>query len=314
MDFLQVNNLSSSPQQGSFTLKNISFTQQSSQKIAIAGETGAGKTSLMKIIGGLIQAASGEMIFRGETLRGPDWQLIPGHPGMAYLSQHFELRNNYRMEELLSYANEMHSTDADLLYKICRIDHLMKRKSDELSGGEKQRIALARLLVSKPALLLLDEPFSNLDLIHKKILKDVIDDISAQLSITCMMASHDPSDILPWADEIIILQNGELVQQGSPEEIYRNPINENVGALMGEYNYIPAEEVLLLCGKDRGDLFVRPQDIIITEDHTEIAGAVRSCNFYGAYYRMIVDIDGLDLIIFSNKAFSPGKVVYLKIP
>ena len=300
MNFLTVSNLSSNPQQGSFTLKNISFTQHSSQKIAIAGETGAGKTSLMKIIAGLTQSAAGEMSFRGESLRGPDWQLIPGHAGMAYLSQHFELRNNYRMEELLSYANEMHATDAGLLYKICRIDHLMKRKSDELSGGEKQRIALARLLVSKPALLLLDEPFSNLDLIHKKILKDTIDDISAQLNITCMMASHDPSDILPWADEILILQNGELVQKGSPEEIYREPVNEYVAGLFGDFNYVAAKNV-----------FVRPEDILISKEPTDMEGNVISCSFYGKYYSLTVDINGMKWIVSSDKAFSVGEDVFL---
>ena len=300
MYFLQVNNLSSTPQQGSFKLKNISFTQQLSQKIAIAGETGSGKTTLMKIIAGLTQAASGEMIFKDEQLRGPDWQLIPGHAGIAYLSQHFELRHNYRMEELLSYTNEMHAIDAEQLYKICRIDHLMKRKSDELSGGEKQRIALARLLVSKPAMLLLDEPYSNLDLIHKKILKETIDDISAQLNITCMMASHDPSDILPWADEILLLQNGELVQKGSPEDIYRKPVNEYVAGLFGQYNYIPAKNV-----------FLRPEDVLISKAPTDMEGKVVSCSFYGKYYSLIVDIKEVRWIVSSDKPFAAGETIYL---
>jgi ABC-type sugar transport system ATPase subunit len=311
MEFLTVSNLSSTPQQGSFHLKNISFTQEQSQKIAIAGETGAGKTTLMKIIAGLLQAASGEMIFRGEKLRGPDWQLIPGHAGMAYLSQQYELRNNYRMEELLSYANEMHITDAELLYKICRIDHLMKRKSDELSGGEKQRLALARLLISKPALLLLDEPFSNLDLIHKKILKDTISDISQKLNISIIMASHDPADILPWADEIIVIQNGGLVQKGSPEEIYKKPVSEYVAGLFGEYNFIPAE----VAGSSpfRTVVFRRPEDLKISAEKTEVVGKVVSCSFYGAYYSLLVDVAGAMLIVYAQKPFLRGESINLQI-
>lgn len=300
MDLLRLTNLSSAPQQGSFTIKNISFTQQQGQNIAIAGESGAGKTTLMKMIAGLLQPAAGEMFLNDKGLRGPDWQLIPGHEGIAYLSQHFELRNNYRMEELLAYANEMHATDAGMLYKICRIDHLMKRRSDELSGGEKQRIALARLLVSKPSLLLLDEPYSNLDLIHKKILKDVISDISIKLNITCMMASHDPDDILPWADDILVLQNGEVIQQGTPEVIYRQPVNEYVAGMFGEYNYIPQKNV-----------FIRPEDVLISKAPTGMKGKVISCRFYGKYYSLVVDIEGVKWVVSSDKPFATGESVYL---
>ena len=117
------------------------------------------------------------------------------------------------MEELLEYANKLPATEAASLYKLCRIDHLLKRKNDQLSGGEKQRIALARLLVGSPKLLLLDEPFSNLDLIHKNILKSVIEDIGERMKLTCMLTSHDPMDTLSWADEIIVRKDGQIIQQ-----------------------------------------------------------------------------------------------------
>jgi len=300
MPLLSVSDLSSSAQQGSFTIKNISFTQQPAQNIVIAGESGAGKTTLMKMIAGLLQPASGEMFLNDNKLRGPDWQLIPGHEGIAYLSQHFELRNNYRMEELLAYANEIPASEAAALYDICRVSHLMKRKSDELSGGEKQRLALARLLVSKPKLLLLDEPFSNLDLIHKKILKDIITDISIQLGISCMMASHDPDDILPWANEIIVLQNGEVVQKGSPENIYKNPVNEYVAGLFGDYNYIADK-----------NLFLRPEDILISKERGDMEGKVISCNYYGKYSSITIDINGVKWTVSSDESFIEGEAVFL---
>jgi len=150
-------------------VKNISFTQQAKEKIAIAGATGSGKTTLLKMIGGFIQPSSGEIIFKDARVIGPDEQLLPGHTKIAYLSQHFELRNNYKVHELLEMQNKISDEAAALIYTVCRIEHLLKRRTDELSGGERQRIVLASLLTASPELLLLDEPFSNLDRHHKTI-------------------------------------------------------------------------------------------------------------------------------------------------
>ncbi len=230
MSFLKVEGISKR-QAESFIVKDISFTQRASQKMAIAGETGSGKTTLLKIIAGLVQPDAGTVFFENLPVDGPDYQLIPGHPSIGYLSQHYELKNNYRVEELLEYANKLSLADAQALYDVCRIDHLVKRRTDQLSGGEKQRIALARLLVGSPKLLLLDEPYSNLDPIHKNILKSVITDISERLSVTCLLTSHDPMDTLSWADEIIVLKDGIILQKDTPENIYRKPVNEYVAGL-----------------------------------------------------------------------------------
>ncbi len=249
-----------------WVLKEISFSQQRSRKIAIAGESGSGKTTLLKIIGGLIQPDMGQVLFEEERVRGPFERLIPGQPGIAYLSQHFELRNSYRVEEVLEYANLLPEGEADVIYKVCRIDHLLKRKTDQLSGGEKQRIALARLLITSPRLLLLDEPFSNLDLIHKGILKSVISDIGEKLQITCLLVSHDPLDTLSWADEIFIMKAGQIIQKGEPARVYREPVNEYAAGLFGSYNLLsadlakgfPGTSGMSMNGKK---LFIRPEDV-----------------------------------------------------
>src|SRR5687767_587781 len=237
MALLTVSGLSKS-EKGKFIVKGINFTQQSFQKIAIAGETGSGKTTLLKMIAGLIQPDTGEMLFENKRVVGPYEKLIPGHPGIAYLSQHFELRNNYRVEEELEAVNKLTDQEANELYSICRIEHLLKRKTDQLSGGERQRIVLARLLSAFPKLLLLDEPFSNLDAVHKSIIKSVINDISLKLKVTCIMVSHDALDILSWADRILVMKDGELIQEGTPEHIYQQPVNEYCAGLFGEYNLI----------------------------------------------------------------------------
>ena len=219
-----------------FILKDISFTQKRNQKIAIVGETGSGKSTLLKIIAGLAQADGGEVQFEHVKIDGPAHTLVPGHRGISYLSQHYQLPHALRVEQVLRYANTLE--EANYVYDVCRISHLLERRTDELSGGERQRIALAMSMISSPRLLLLDEPFSNLDTTHKNILKSVIHDIGHRLKITCIMVSHDPSDILSWADKILVLKDGMLVQKGSPENIYKRPVNEYVAGLFGSYTVL----------------------------------------------------------------------------
>ncbi|HET7897349.1 MAG TPA: ABC transporter ATP-binding protein, partial [Flavisolibacter sp.] len=208
------------------------------RRLAIAGETGSGKTTLLKIIGGLVQPDSGTVYLEGERVLGPDERLLPGHPRIAYLSQHFELRNNYRVADFLEMASKVDETEAQRIYALCRIDHLLKRRTDQLSGGERQRTALARLLTTSPRLLLLDEPYSNLDGLHKQMLKAVINDIVDHGATSCIMVSHDPNDVLPWAEEILVLQKGRVVQHGSPEQVYRWPATAYAGGLFGDFNLL----------------------------------------------------------------------------
>jgi ABC-type sulfate/molybdate transport systems ATPase subunit len=302
MQILSISNLYSQQLLGGFALEDINFSQNYFQKIALIGETGSGKSTLLKTIAGFIQHKSGNIIFNGKKVLGPDWQLVAGEKGIAYLSQHFELRNNYRMEELLLYANELTQEEANELYTICRIDHLMKRNSYELSGGEKQRIALARLLVSKPRLLILDEPFSNLDLIHRAILKQVVEDVCTRFEISCMMTSHEPADILPWADEILVLQNGKIIQKGTAEEVYKKPVSEYAAALLGNYNLIENE-------------IIRPEDLIITkEKEHSMVGKIVSLKYMGECYEIDMLINDVKLALKTdNVSLSIGDEIFVRL-
>jgi ABC-type sugar transport system ATPase subunit len=320
MDFLQVSGISKQ-QGGMDVLHDIHFIQQRFQKIAIAGETGSGKSTLLKIIAGLEQPASGRVLFEGKKVIGPLDQLIPGHPGIAYLSQHFELRNNYRVEELLEYANRLSETEAQELFVVCRISHLLKRKVEQLSGGEKQRIALARLLVGSPKLLLLDEPFSNLDPGHKRMLKSVLTDIGERLQITWILTSHDPMDTLSWADEILVMQNGQLIQTGSPLEIYHNPANEYIAGLLGSYNFFDAAEASLIPGlkeknRDATHFFIRPEQFVINSVSQEntVKGKVENTGFWGSFYEITVYIGNRKIIVkTTDGAFVKGDDVYISL-
>ncbi|MBK8951870.1 MAG: ABC transporter ATP-binding protein [Chitinophagaceae bacterium] len=208
MAFLEVKHVSRI-ENGITLLRETSFVQAEGEKIVIAGETGSGKTSLLKIIAGLIQPIAGEVFFQDVRVPGPLEKLLPGHPAIAYLSQYFELRNNYRVEEELECRNLLTGEEAMTIYKVCQVDHLLKRKTNQLSGGERQRIVLARLLTTTPKLLLLDEPFSNMDMAHKRAIKKVIHDIGEQLGISCIIVSHEPTDTLSWADRILVLKDGK---------------------------------------------------------------------------------------------------------
>lgn len=272
-------------------------------KMAVAGETGSGKTSLLKTIAGLMPG--GRVFFEGQRVLGPLEKLIPGHPGIAYLSQQFELPQHLRIEQVLEYANELPEEEARELFRVCQIDHLMKRKTHQLSGGERQRIALAKLLIASPRLLLLDEPFSNLDMIHKEVLKSVIRDIGRKLDITCMLVSHDPLDTLSWADEILVLRDGKVVQQGPPMQVYQAPVDEYVAGLFGKYNLIDGR-------------IVRPEQIALfsTMQPGALRGRIETVSFWGSFYETVVLTDsGLRLMVrVWERGLTTGEIVYVTVP
>ncbi|RDC63827.1 ABC transporter ATP-binding protein [Adhaeribacter pallidiroseus] len=307
---------------GNQVLQDISFTQPEFSKLAIAGETGSGKSTLLQTIAGLVQPSSGEVRLDQKRVKGPQEHLIPGHPGIVYLSQQFELPPFLRVEQILQYANKLEPATAENLYEVCRISHLLSRRTDHLSGGERQRIALARLVLSSPRLLLLDEPFSNLDSIHKNILKTVIEDVRALLGITCILISHDPLDTLPWADEIIVMQAGKIIQQGTPTQIYHQPVNAYAAGLFGNYNLIPAARAKSfshMMGTPlylKKSLLTRPENLKITPALApELPGKVEQVSFFGAYYEIEVRLSKIKLKVRTeNGNYKKGDLVSITIP
>lgn len=305
--------------EGDFALRNITFSQRRRQKIAIVGETGSGKSTLLKIIAGLLQPDTGEVFFNHDKVKGPLDTLVPGHPSIGYVSQDFELPKHLNVGQILSYANSLSADKAATIYSVCRIDQLLARKTDALSGGERQRIAIARTLTAAPELILLDEPFSNLDRVHKGILKSVILDLSKTLKISCILISHEPADILPWADRILILKNGELVQQGTPEKIYRQPINAYAAGLFGSYTALDsASEFLFRRGgsiKKSKQLFLRPDNFeLVSKRSKGVPGRVKEIHYFGTHYELQVECsDGVVTVRTNSGKKSDGDRVYVSI-
>lgn len=306
--------------QGDWAVRNVSFELQAFRKLAIAGETGSGKSSLLQMLAGIINPDEGVVYFEGERVKKvPEEKLLPGHPGIAYLSQQFELPHNVRVEEVLAYSNEWEDKEAQHLYKICEVDHLLKRRTDQLSGGERQRIALARLLGSSPRLLLLDEPFSNLDPIHKNTLKNVIENIADKLSMTVVLVSHDPLDTIGWADEIIILHHGRIVQRDIPERIFYQPVDEYTAGLFGKYNLLSRETLKLLSPlqtiSDSARLMIRPNELSVSKSsESGIEGTITAVKFSGMLYELSVEVNNQILYVSNLYAdWQIGQKVYVSL-
>ncbi len=304
---------------GNTAVDGISHVFQLNKNIGIVGETGSGKSSLLRLIAGLEQPNEGTVFFKNERVLGANEKLIPGHPKIAYLSQHYELRNNYRIEEILSYNNLIEDEAAISIYKLCEIDHLYKRWSDELSGGEKQRVALASLLTQEPEVLLLDEPFSNLDIIHKRKLLSLLRNIQTATGVSFITVSHDVQDILSWSDEIIILQKGKIIQSGTPDNLYHQPVNEYCAALLGNYQLLSTFhqtflELPEIKPADAGkSLFIRPGYFTITNNKEKaFKGTIKNIEFFGNYYLIEVLIDNTSIMISSATiSNSIGEDVFL---
>ncbi|MBF8962970.1 ABC transporter ATP-binding protein [Pontibacter sp. FD36] len=319
MSFLEVSAIHVH-EDGHTVLHDISFVQGEYEKIAIAGETGSGKSTLLQTIAGLVQASAGQITFEGKRVIGPHDKLVPGHEGIAYLSQHYDLPQFLRVEQVLRYANMLQGDEAETLYEVCRISHLKQRKTNQLSGGERQRIALARLLSTWPSLLLLDEPYSNLDKGHKELLKEVIHDITERLAITCILISHDPHDTLSWADRILVIKGGRIIQQGTPEEVYRHPIDTYTAGLFGSYNLIPAEVALVFAAglgiEPQGrDILVRPEHFrFVSEGTGSLTGTVQKITFYGGFYDVQIQLSGTSVNVRTQAIPAAiGKKVYLTV-
>ena len=283
-------------EKGVAVVSDLDFSMRPGEKLAIMGETGSGKSSMLKMIAGLIQPDDGQIFFNNQRVEGPLERLIPGHPAIAYLSQYFELRPNFYIHEVLEYANEISPNEAATIYALCEITHLLNRKTTQLSGGEKQRVALARLLTTKPTLLLLDEPFSHLDLPHKQTIKQVVAKASAQLGFSTILVSHDPGDVMPWAERIIVLKNGKIIEEGSPLNLYYYPLSEYTAALLGTANLIDARMAAALTisnAKDwlAGRYLIRPEHVHFdTGKNTGIPAEITNVAFSGS--RVIIQIRG----------------------
>lgn len=318
MKFLQAHTIGKL-RQDKWVVKDIAIDLPPLRKLAIAGETGSGKSTLLQMLGGIVNPDKGNVYFEEQRIkRIPEEKLLPGHPGIAYLSQQFDIPHHMRVEEALEATNKLEPGTEHKLYQLCQIDHLLKRKTDQLSGGERQRIALARLLNTSPKLLLLDEPFSNLDPIHKQTLKQVIKDIGEELKMTCILVSHDPLDTVGWADEILVIRDGVQIQYDTPATVYYKPKDEYVAGLFGKYSRISDRLKNVLIEKTQHDLnidwCVRPNQFVLSKNEEHgIEATITSVYFSGVYYEMEVQVNNESIYVVDTKPWKEGEQIFINI-
>jgi ABC-type sulfate/molybdate transport systems ATPase subunit len=280
-----------------FQLSPITFNQVSGENLALIGVSGSGKSTLLQLIAGWQQPDTGSVTLFSERIKGPQEQLVPGHPGLAILEQSSHLPHYYYIRDLFQYANVWETSVARNLFSLCRIEHLMNRKHHEISGGEQQRIALALLLITSPRWLLLDEPFSHLDLTNKKILQQVLADVTRKLNISCLLCSHNPDDIFAWAHRLLVLENGNLVQVGSPEVIYHSPQNSYVAGLLGDF-YPLSSELAQVFFPEKFALntancwMVRPEHLLfqVESTHHAVKATILQVTLAGRDYKVDVEV------------------------
>ena len=275
-------------------LKNISFSANKGDYIAVIGESGCGKSTLLEIIYGLLHIEKGAVYWNSKKLLGPNFQLIPGEDFMKYLPQDFDLMPYITVEE--NIGKNISSLDPNKLKRIKELlevvdmNDFLKTKVKNLSGGQKQRVALAKVIAKEPEVLLLDEPFSHIDNFRKnKLRRDLFKYLKAK-NILCIVATHDTTDALSFADEILVIRDGKLVAKNTPEVLYNNLMSEYIGSFFNEVNEIP-NNIINHQSRSKKAILVYPNQIKMVEDSL-LKAIVITSYFKGYHYLIEADLKG----------------------
>lgn len=220
-------------------IRDLTFEVKAGQFFSILGKSGSGKTTLLKCIYGLEELQAGTVLFNSEAMRSPSHHLIPGHEGMGFVSQDFYVLENHSVRDNLSdrlsgFNDSYKEKRIKELLTLLQLKPFENRKAKELSSGQRQRLSIGRALADFPQLLLLDEPFSNLDPALKDTILSYIRKEAKRQKSAVIMVTHHAEEALKFSDIILVLKEGKIVQQGSPEQLYYFPKNMEIARLFGK--------------------------------------------------------------------------------
>lgn len=222
-------------------IKNISFQLEKGELVSFLGPSGCGKTTMLNIIGGFVKNDSGSIYLEGKDIT----EYPPEKREIVTVFQNYALFPHMNVVENVKYGLKYRGYNKEEQIKLAKeylkivgLEGYEKNSVGELSGGQQQRVALARALVLQPKILLLDEPFSNLDAKLKIAMREEIKELQKRLGISMIFVTHDQEEALSISDRIVVMSNGEIVQIGKPEEIYYSPKNRYVAEFIGKINFL----------------------------------------------------------------------------
>ena len=316
-------------------LNDVSLYVKRGEFLTLLGPSGCGKTTLLRIIAGFGSADSGQILFNGKDISG-----VPPHERpVNTVFQRYALFPHLDVYENIAFGLKLKKMPTDEIDKKVRkalkmvsMTDYEDRDVESLSGGQQQRVAIARAIVNEPSVLLLDEPLSALDLKMRKDMQMELKEMHKELGITFIYVTHDQEEALTLSDTIVVFDEGNIQQIGTPTDIYNEPQNAFVADFIGESNILNGtmikDRLVEFAGHqfdcvDEGfgenvavDVVVRPEDIYIMNrlDGAQLTAKVKSCIFKGVHYEMFVETDkGLELMIQDYNAFEPDSEVGLII-
>jgi ABC-type Fe3+/spermidine/putrescine transport system ATPase subunit len=297
-------------------LEDINLKVSKGEHVSIIGESGCGKSTLLKIIYGLLNVEVGEVYWDETQILGPNHNLVPGESYMKYLSQDFDLMPFTRVEENVSeflsvFEPEKLKERTFELLEMIEMANFAKVKVKYLSGGQQQRVALARVLAERPEILLLDEPFSHIDNFRKNSLRRNLFGYLKNKGVTVITATHDHNDMLPFADNVVVLKDRQIIAKNTPKNLYEHPNNLYIASLFGEANKIPINIVKSYADTKRRIIVYAHEFRVSQKSGLEV---VVKRSFYKGGHYMIEGIFEEQKIYFNNPtALEPERKVFLNV-
>lgn len=296
---LEIKNLFFSHRPDQLLFQNFNLTVEEGKIIALAGESGCGKSTILNLIYGLLEWEKGNIIFNGSPILGPTKNLVPGEDHMKLVAQNYDLMPYSTVADnvgkFISNINLAEKKEKiQELLAVVGLEEFENTLPKYLSGGQMQRVAIARALSVMPQLLLLDEPFSNIDFSRKIELRERLFNFVREKKISLIISTHEIQEVMPWLDQIIVLQEGRLIQNDDAQETYNNPYNQYVASLFGEVNVFSNQEKSTL---NLSKNLWYPHEIKISEEGKD--AHVLESRFSGSYYWNKISYNGKKLIVYT---------------
>lgn len=290
--------------------------------LAIVGKSGSGKTTLLKCIYGLEDLPEGEVILDDEKVLGPSYNLIPGHEEMKLVSQEFYVLENHTVEEnifdkLIGYTNESKIKRAAKILKLLELSNLKDTRAKYLSSGQKQRVAIARALAVIPKVLLLDEPFSNLDkLLTEKLFSFIVQEVKKN-NTAVILITHLAEEALKYATTLLVMDQGKIVQAGEKWNVYYKPKNSKLAGLLGDFNIIKQEDLEKKSSlKSSSKIFLRPDKLKLcsTKSSYDLELNLQHCSYNGRCYELLGETkNGNSILVYASKEFKTGQKLHFNL-